>query len=137
MVSLEMLSCRMGALEALERRMEGGVMPVGSECSTACEAAANCATAASTLALGWKNILMMDRPGSDWDSMCSMSLTEVVKERSQRMVTTSAISSGEMPPYDQMTLTTGISISGKMSVGMRKVASTPRMTIIMDMTTKV
>jgi hypothetical protein len=36
-----------------------------------------------------------------------------------------------------MTLTTGMSISGKMSVGMRKVARTPRMTIIMDMTTKV
>src|ERR1022692_3331847 len=70
--------------------MEGGVMPVGSECSTACEAAANCATAASTLALGWKKILMMDKPGSDCDSMCSMSLTDVVKERSQRMVTTSA-----------------------------------------------
>src|ERR1039458_7518682 len=117
--------------------MEGGVMPVGRECSTACEAAASCATAASTLALGWKNILMMDKPGSDCDSMCSMSLTEAVKDRSQRMVTTSAISSGEMPAEDQMTLTTGISISGKMSVGMRKVARTPRMTIIMDMTTKV
>ena len=72
-------------------------MPVGSECSTACEAAASCATAASTLALGWKKTLMMERPGRDCDSMCSMSLTEVVKERSQRMVTTSAISSGEMP----------------------------------------
>ena len=72
-------------------------MPVGRECNTDCEAAANWATAASTLALGWKKILMMDRPGRDCDSMCSISLTEVVKERSQRMVTTSAISSGEMP----------------------------------------
>src|ERR1017187_9780934 len=117
--------------------MEGGVMPVGSECSTDCEAAASCATAASTLAFGWKKSLMMERPGNDCDSICSISFTDVVKDRSQRMVTTSAISSGEMPPYDQMTLTTGILISGKISVGMRKVASTPRMTIIMDMTTKV
>ena len=69
--------------------------------------------------------------------MCSISFTEVVKDRSQRMVTTSAISSGEIPPYDQITLTTGILISGKMSVGMRKIASTPRITITMDMTTKV
>jgi hypothetical protein len=79
---------------------------------------------------------MMERPGRDCDSMCSISLTEVVNDRSQRMVTTSAISSGEIPAEDQITLTTGMSISGK-SVGMRKVARTPRMTIIMDMTTKV
>src|SRR5579871_2502534 len=112
-------------------------MPVGSECSTDCEAAANCATAASTFALGWKKTLMMLSPGSDCDSMCSISFTEVVNERSQRIVTTSAISSGEIPAYDQITLTTGMSISGKMSVGMRTAASTPRMTITMDMTTKV
>ncbi len=30
--------------------------------------------------------------------MCSMSFTEVVKERSERIVITSAISSGETPP---------------------------------------
>jgi hypothetical protein len=36
-----------------------------------------------------------------------------------------------------MTLTTGMSISGKISVGMRKVARMPRMTIMRDMTTKV
>ena len=73
-------------------------MPWGSECSTDCELAASCATAASILALGWKKILMIAMPGSDCDSMCSMSFTEVVKARSQRMVMTSAISSGEMPP---------------------------------------
>src|SRR5260370_19860573 len=99
--------------------MEGGVMPGGMECSEDAELALSCATAASTLAVGWKNSLMMLRPGSDCDSMCSISLTVVVKARSLRMVTTSDISSGEMPPYDQITVTTGISISGKMAVGMR------------------
>ena len=69
--------------------------------------------------------------------MCSISLTETVKPRSERTVMASAISSGEMPPYCQMTLTTGISISGKISVGMRMQATTPRITIISDMMTNV
>src|ERR1019366_6990919 len=37
--------------------MAGGVMPAGSECSTDCEEAANCATAASTLAWGMEEDL--------------------------------------------------------------------------------
>src|SRR5579864_2103538 len=97
MVLLEILNCRMGTLEALYRRIAGGKIPAGSECSTDCELAANCATAASILAFGWKNILITAMPGSDCDSMCSMSLTEVVKARSQRIVRTWAISSGEIP----------------------------------------
>jgi hypothetical protein len=87
----------MGTLEALNRMMAGGVMPVGSECSTDCEEAASWATAASTLALGWKKTRITPMPGSDSDSMCSMSLTWVVKARSERTVMTSAISSGETP----------------------------------------
>src|SRR5579864_3018196 len=98
MVLLEILNCRMGTLEALYRRIAGGKMPAGSECSTDCELAASCATAASILAFGWKKTLMMESPGKDCDSMCSMSLTDVVKARSQRMVMTSATSSGERPP---------------------------------------
>src|SRR5215469_14120857 len=107
-------------------------MPAGSECSSDCELAASCATAASILALGWKNSLMMAMPGSDCDSMCSMSLTEVVNERSHRVVMTSAISSAETPAYAQMTLTTGTSISGKMSVAIRRTDNTPKITITME-----
>ncbi len=40
-------------------------MPVGSECSTDWEEAANCATAASIFAFGWKKILMIATPGRD------------------------------------------------------------------------
>src|ERR1700683_203086 len=36
-----------------------------------------------------------------------------------------------------MTLTTGISISGKISVGMWRIANTPRITISIDIITKV
>src|SRR5438105_9466169 len=42
MVSLEILDCRMGTLEALYRRMAGGKMPAGSECNTDWELAASC-----------------------------------------------------------------------------------------------
>src|SRR5437764_2114287 len=118
-----MPSWRMGTLDALYRRMFGGVMPVGSDFSTDCDDAASCATAASIFAFGWKKTRMTESPGSDCDSICSMSLTCVVNARSQRTVMTSAISSGETPVYDQMTDATGISISGKISVGMRKMAS--------------
>jgi hypothetical protein len=41
-----------------------------------------CATAASVFTPGWKNTLTTDVPRSVSDSMCSMSLTVVVKPRS-------------------------------------------------------
>ena len=51
--------------------------------------------------------------------MRSISFTMTVNARSHRTVITSAISSGDTPLYVQMALTTGMLISGKMSVGMR------------------
>ena len=39
--------------------------------------------------------------------------------------------------YDQTTLTTGMSMSGKMSVGMRAIATTPRITMSSAITTNV
>ena len=59
-----------------------------------------------------------------------MSLTLVVKARSVgRVSTRRSMSSGEMPVNDQTTLTTGMSMSGKMSVGMRDIETTPRTTM--------
>ena len=55
----------------------------------------------------------------DCDSMCSMSFTVVVMARSKIVTMRFSISSGEMPPYVQTTLTTGMSIYGKISTGMR------------------
>ena len=57
-------------------------MPAGSDRSTDCETAVTCAMAVSTLAVGWKKTLMMALPSMDCDSMCSMSLTVVVRMRS-------------------------------------------------------
>ncbi len=48
----------------------------------ACEIAVTCAVAASMCAPGWKKILTTATPVSDWLSMCSMSLTVVVRARS-------------------------------------------------------
>ncbi len=44
--------------------------------------AVTCATAISIFADGWKNTLIRPTPLSDCDSMCSMSFTVVVSDRS-------------------------------------------------------
>ena len=71
-----------GTLEAVYLMMSGGVVPGGSCRSCVCAIAATCAIAVSMFALGWKKTLMTAMPRSDCDSMCSMSLTVVVRPRS-------------------------------------------------------
>src|SRR5271154_6070262 len=70
---------------------------------------------------------MTDTPASDSDSMCSMSSTSVVSDRSYGVVIRCAMSWAEKPLYDQTTLTTGMLMFGKISVGVRMIASGPRM----------
>ena len=117
--------------------MVGGRVPVGMVRSEEAVMADNCATAASILARGWKKTLMIPKPGREADSRCSISFTAMVMPRCERKVMTSDISSGETPLKVQMTLTTGISISGRISVGMRWMASTPRIRIRSAMITNV
>ena len=69
--------------------------------------------------------------------MCSMSLTVVVSERSNTETMRPAMSSGCNPVYCQTTLITGMPIRGKMSVGVRTIAMTPKIRIRIDITTKV
>ena len=59
--------------------------------------AVTCATAISIFTLGWKKILTMLRPFTVCDSMCSMSLTVVVRLRSNCVVMRSSISSAFRP----------------------------------------
>ena len=66
-----------------------------------------------------------------------MSLTVVVMARSKIVTMRFSISSGDRPPYVQTTLTTGMSIYGKMSTGMLMIALAPRMAISTAITTKV
>ena len=72
----------MGTLDAEYRMMKGGVVPGGACRSTVWEMAVTCAVAASIFAPGWKKILITEMPVSVWLSVCSMSLTVVVRARS-------------------------------------------------------
>ncbi len=58
-------------------------MPGGRRLSTTCAIAVTWAIAALTLTSGWKNTLTTPTPGSDCDSICSMSFTVVVICRSK------------------------------------------------------
>ncbi len=69
-------------LDAEYLMTSGGVMPGGSWRSWACSIATTCAIAVWMFAVGWKKTLMIVMPASDVDSMCSMSLTVVVRLRS-------------------------------------------------------
>ena len=69
--------------------------------------------------------------------MWSMPSTVVVIARSAMVITRFSMSSGAMPVYDQITLTTGMLISGKMSVDIVKNAITPRRKISIAITVKV
>src|SRR3984957_6841054 len=66
-----------------------------------------------------------------------MSLTRVVSARSVVVVIRSDMSSGESPPYCQTMLITGMSISGKISVGGRRMTMGLRIRINSAITTKV
>src|ERR1700687_4737138 len=69
--------------------------------------------------------------------MCSISLTVVVSARWNGVVMRPAIWSGGRPVYCQTTPMTGMRISGKMSVGVRKAASGPIINRSSASTTKV
>ena len=72
--------------------MSGGVMPGGRVRTAAWQIAVICAMAMSIFTFGWKNTLITPIPLSDWDSMCSMSLTVVVIPRSLMVTMRDAIS---------------------------------------------
>ncbi len=103
----------------------GGLIPGGSCRRTLCEMDEIWAIAASTLTPGWKNVFTTATPRSEFDSMCSTSFTVVVIVRSNGVTIRDAISSADNPPYVQTTVTTGMLMLGKMSVGVRRIVSGP------------
>src|SRR6266853_5708822 len=74
-------------------------------------------------AVGCRNTLITATPFKDCDSMCSMLLTLVVRERSKIETMRVSISAGARPVKVQMTLITGILMLGKMSTGVRSRAT--------------
>src|ERR1700733_1553509 len=101
--------------------MNGGEVPGGMLWIWLCEMLVICALAVSTLAPGCRKVLMMARPFRVTDSVCSMLLTTVVALRSKLEVMRPSISSAFMPVYCQMAAITGMSMFGKMSVGVREI----------------
>ena len=61
--------------------------------------------------------------------MCSIPLTVVVTARSNCVVMRPSISEGGSPAYCQIAATTGMSICGNMSAGMRTTVATPNSTM--------
>src|ERR1700681_1444795 len=70
-------------------------------------------------AVGCRNTLTTATPFKDCDSICSMLLTLVVRERSKIETMRVSISEGAKPVKVQMTLMTGMLMLGKMSTGVR------------------
>ena len=97
-VGLDSASCTTGMLLAEYLMMSGGVMPGGSWRSCACMMDTTCAMAVGMFAVGWKKTLMTETPASDCDSMCSMSLTVVVRPRSVCDEMRLPISCADRPP---------------------------------------
>src|SRR5579863_10332540 len=103
--------------------MNGADVPGGMLWSWLCEMLVICALAVSMLAPGCRKVLMIARPFSVIDSVCSMLPTTVVMLRSTFVVIRPSISSAFIPVYCQMEARTGMSIFGKMSVGVREITS--------------
>src|SRR3982750_1523684 len=76
---LEMPSWTTGRVDAEYLITSGGVMPGGNCRTCVCSAATTWAMAVWMFAFGWKKTLITVMPASDVDSMCSMSLTVVVR----------------------------------------------------------
>ncbi len=112
-------------------------MPGGSGRRMVCDSAVISAIDVSTRVPGCRNTLMTATPGYDVDSMCSMSLTVVVIARSSIVTMRSAISCGGIPVYDQTTLTTGMSMNGKMSLRIATIDPMPSTSIRIAITAKV
>ncbi len=117
--------------------MSGGVVPVGNCLSKVWEMAVTCASAISILAFGWKKILMTAMPLSVWLSVCSISLTVVVKTRSNGVVMRPSKSEDASPVYWKTTETIGMLMFGKMSTGVSRMASALRMSSSKAATMKV
>ena len=87
----------MGTLEALYWMTSGGVVPGGSWRNLGLRDGRDLRHRVADVDARLEEDLMTEMPFSDCDSMCSMSLTVVVSERSLSVTMRSAICSGEKP----------------------------------------
>jgi len=103
--------------------MSGGSEPGGNCRSAVWEIAVIWALAVSRRAFGCRKTLMMACPATAVDSMWWMLSTVVVSTRSYAVVMRPSSSCGLSPVYCQATAMTGILMTGKMSVGVRRITT--------------
>src|SRR5580704_11677878 len=125
-----------GTVDALKRRIHGGFTPGGMRNRIELTAAPTWDIAASIRTCGWKEILMTLAPLTVCESMDFTSFTTAMTN-SLKVVSRSSISFAVKPEYDQITVTTGMSMLGKISVGVVAIDEKPRITIRMEATMKV
>src|SRR5882757_11487999 len=125
-----------GTVDALKRNIQGGFTPGGIRNRIELTAAPTWDMAASMRTCGWNEILMTLAPLTVCESMDFTSLTTAMTN-SLKVVTRCSISFAGNPEYDQITVTTGISIFGKMSVGVVAIDEKPRTRIRIEATMKV
>ncbi len=102
-----------------------------------CETAVTWAIAESMRTFGWKKMRITETPANVCDSMFFTLSTADEIVYSLKVVICFAIWSGESPAYCHTTVTTGMSISGKMSVGVFLIDVMPSNKISIAITTKV
>src|ERR1700730_3840407 len=125
-----------GTVDALNRRIQGGFTPGGIRNRMEFTAAPTWDMAASIRTWGWNEILITLAPLTVCESIDLTSFTTAITN-SLNVVTLCSISLAGRPEYDQITVTTGISILGKMSVGVVAIDVKPRTRIRMEATMKV
>src|SRR6266853_3897699 len=102
-----------------------------------CDTAVTCAIAESMRTFGWKKMRMTETPANVCDSMFFTLSTADEIVYSLKVVICFAIWSGERPAYCHTTVTTGMSISGKISVGVSLIDVTPSNKMSSAITTNV
>src|SRR3979490_1656584 len=125
-----------GTVDALKRRIHGGFTPGGIRNRIELTAAPTCDMAASMRTCGWNDIFVMTGSFTVCESIAFTSFTTAITN-SLKVVTRCSISFAGKPEYDQITVTTGMSMLGKMSVGVVAIAEKPRTRIRMEATMKV
>src|SRR5687768_9133721 len=117
--------------------MNGGLVPGGIRRRIVCATPVTCAVADAISTSGWNEILITATPLSVWLSIFLIFDTAKLVENSLNVVICRSISSVERPLYVQTMLTTGMSMLGKISVGVRRMLATPSNMISSDITMNV
>src|SRR5258705_12452301 len=120
-----------GTVEALKRRIHGGFTPGGIRNRIELTAAPTWDMAASMRTWGWNEILMTLAPLTVCESIALTSFTTAMTN-SLKVVTRCSISFAAKPEDDQITVTTGIWMLVKISIGFVAIEKKPRTRIRME-----